>query len=86
MTTFEDDNKSKSPFQHPAHLSLTLPTLTSFIIALLFLGRFNRTTTDISSLTPGLDVLVVRLGIEIKGLRKTWTALDNFLGALTSPL
>jgi hypothetical protein len=73
MTTLSDDSKGKSPFQQPAHLSLTLLALTSSIIALLF----NRMAADIGSLTPELDGHVVRLGIGRKGLRKTWDNPSN---------
>jgi hypothetical protein len=66
-------------------LSLALLTLTS-IITLLFLGRSNGTAANIGSLAAGLDVHVVRLGIERKGLRKTWVTSQSFLGALTFPL
>jgi hypothetical protein len=49
-------------------------TLTSFIITLLFLNRFNRMATDTGSLESGHSSWhVLRLGIVIrKGLRKTW--------------
>jgi hypothetical protein len=67
---FYNDSKGKSPFQRPVHPSLTLLTLTSSIIALLFLSRFNRTVTDIGFLAAWLDGHVVRLGIGLKGLWK----------------
>jgi hypothetical protein len=81
MTTFNDDSKGKSPFQPPVHLSITLQTLTSSSITLLFLSRSSKMATDIRSLAPGLDGHVVRLVIGRKGLRKTWSKF--FLGPLT---
>jgi hypothetical protein len=71
MMTLDDDSKVKSSFQDPVHLSLTLLTLTSSIITLLFLSRSTEMATDIGSLAVGLDAHVVRLGIGRKGLRKT---------------
>jgi hypothetical protein len=47
------------------------PTLTTFIIPLLFLGRINRMATHIGFLAPGLDGPVVTSGIGCKKLRKT---------------
>jgi hypothetical protein len=62
MRTFNDYSKGKSPFQHPAHLSLILLTLSS-IITLLFLSRSNGVATGIGSLALGLDGRGVRLGL-----------------------
>jgi hypothetical protein len=59
---------------------LFLPWLT-FIFstnASLFLGKSNGMATEISSLAPGLDELVVRLGIGRNGLRKTCGDHCNF--------
>jgi hypothetical protein len=68
MTARNDDSNGKSPFHHPAHFNLTLLSLTSSIIALLFPSRFNRMATDVGSLAAGLDGQVVRLGIGRKRL------------------
>jgi hypothetical protein len=62
MTTLDDDIKGKSSFQHSAHLSLTMLTLTYSIITLLFLERSNGMATDICSLAAGLGWHVLRLG------------------------
>jgi hypothetical protein len=61
---FEDEHRVTLLFS-------IMSTLTSFIITLLFLTRFNRMATDIGSLAPGLDGHVVRSGIGREGLRKT---------------
>jgi hypothetical protein len=70
-TILNDDNKGKIPSQYPVHLSLTLLTLISSVITLLFLDRSN-IAPDIVSLEAGLDGQVNRLGIGQKGLRKRW--------------
>jgi hypothetical protein len=54
MTTLDDDTMGNAPFQHPVHLSLTMPTLTSSIVTLLFLSRFSRMAMDIGSLAAGV--------------------------------
>jgi hypothetical protein len=70
--------QGKSPFWHPAHPSLTLLTLTSSIITLLFLSRSNGMTTDIGFLAAGLNGHVVRIGIT----KNIWKPQQSFLGAL----
>jgi hypothetical protein len=65
MSIFNDDSKGKSPFQHPAHLSLHCAF---YINAPLFLRWSRGMTTDIGSLASGLDGHVVRLGFGRKGL------------------
>jgi hypothetical protein len=85
MTTLEDDSKGKSPSQQPVYLSLTLLTLTSSNINLLFLGSSFDMATDTGSLALGLYVHIVRLGIGRKGLRKTW-GIRNFFKCTPLPL
>jgi hypothetical protein len=73
--TFDGDSNGKSPCRHPVHFSLTLQTLTSFIITLLFLSRSNEMATDIGSLAPGLD-----------GHVRTWGNPHNFFRCTPIPL
>jgi hypothetical protein len=85
MMTLNDDSKGKSIFRHPVHFSLTLLTLTSSIITLLFLGRSNGMATDIGFLAAGLDGHGVRLGIGRKGLRQHWETLTTFFRCTSIP-
>jgi hypothetical protein len=61
-------------------------TIALCIITLLFLSRFNRTATYISSLTAGSDGHVVKLGIGRKGLRKTSHAIVFLLSLFQNRL
>jgi ABC-type spermidine/putrescine transport system permease subunit II len=70
MTNFKDDSKGKSPFQYPAHLSLTLPTLTSSTITLLFLYRSNKLATDIDTLAAGIDTTCGQIRYWAHGITK----------------
>jgi hypothetical protein len=84
MTAINYDSKGKAPFQHPVQLSLTLPTLTSSIITLLFLGRFNKTATHIGSLAAGFAGQILRL--DARHYEKQKKPLQFFFRCTPLPL